>query len=219
MQRFDIDAETRTDRWRVAHDILELLGPAQAATAAGGQVALACGDRLGARRRNSQIQLDAFEAHLRLDRLQLRGRRDDRFAEAEAEREIIEVGRCCQHHGVRATVVVQRNRHFAGDPVDDRLDSAVGESLNPALHARRCACLRFRRLPFQHHAVRRRSRETSSNTSPGGRLRPASRRCARIQFAGPIEACGERRPTPRPSSAARVSRANAPPARKVVPEP
>src|SRR6478736_8885879 len=66
--------------------------------------------------------------------VQIGGGREDAFAESEAEREVPQVRRCGQHHGVRDAVELQRDRHFFGEPVVQLAALAVAPS-----HHRRLA--------------------------------------------------------------------------------
>ena len=77
---------------------------------------------------NGEPDLDTFVPHPNGIAVQhLVGGAQDALGQAEAEREVDEVGRRRQHHRVGDAVVDQRNRHLFDDPVQALTDLAVIE--------------------------------------------------------------------------------------------
>ena len=70
-------------------------------------------------------QRDAGLDRNRLDVEQVAARIDEALAEQETEREILEVGRRGEHHGMRDAVDLERHRHFLGDAFVDRRPDAI----------------------------------------------------------------------------------------------
>ena len=68
-----MNSQAARDRRRMAHDIGEILGAAQAATAAAGEIAAARGDFRRKRFRNPHCDLDAFEQIANLNVFDING--------------------------------------------------------------------------------------------------------------------------------------------------
>lgn len=93
----------------------EALHPAQPAAGRADDRAATAGERVPARRDEPEAEFDAVGVGVRFEAEHFVGARDYAFGEAEAQREIVEIGWGGHHHRVRAAVIDDRDRHFFGD--------------------------------------------------------------------------------------------------------
>ena len=105
--------------------VLEALGTAQAAARAAGQIAAPFLEPEFAGAGNFHVHFDAQRRLLNLNVVQLRCFGQQSFGQTEPEREIVEVGRRCQHHRMRDAVEDERHRYLVGEPVVGALGTAA----------------------------------------------------------------------------------------------
>lgn len=103
---------------QVAHDLGQAFRTAQTATRASGQAAAALLETGKSATGDLQVQGDACGAFLDLDVEHFAAPFHDAFGQAEAQREVLEVGGCGQHYRVRNAVVLEGNWRLVSNGIE-----------------------------------------------------------------------------------------------------